>query len=93
MYHTERKLWKIAVNNTTVTKPVICTHEPYRTTTVTFLVKISIERTKALTLPALKSEQLGGDGCPVFASCPATNIVMSMTCQTIELRKASPKQL
>jgi hypothetical protein len=88
----ERKLCKIAVNNTAVTESVICSHVPYWTTTITFLAKISNERTKTLTLPALKSEQLGGDGCPVFVSCPATNIVMSMPCRAIELRKASQKQ-
>jgi hypothetical protein len=88
----ERKSWKIAVNNATVTKSVICTHVPHWTTTITFLAKNSNDRTKALTLPALKSEQLGGDGCPVFASCPTTNIVMSMPCRTIELTKAPQGQ-
>jgi hypothetical protein len=47
---------------------------------------------RTLTLPALKSEHLGGDGCPVFASCPAKNIVMSVPRRTTELRKATQRQ-
>jgi len=35
-------------------------------------------RTKTLTLPALRSEQLGGDGCTEFVSWPATSILISI---------------
>jgi hypothetical protein len=39
-----------------------------------------LNRTKTLTLPALKSEQLGEDGCPAFASWPEMSILVSMSC-------------
>jgi len=48
-------------------------------------------RTKTLTLPALRSEQLGGDGCTEFVSWPATSILISIASWAMEHRKPSQR--
>jgi hypothetical protein len=70
-----RRLWAREVASMT-----ILWFQPSTTSSHVLSQKSSKEITKVLTLPSLKSEQLGGDGRILFFPCPATNIVMSIPC-------------